>query len=235
MLISPSPSSRFGYKLSRDAAEQLSRNWWIVLLDGLLLILAGILIFSIDWDTRSLATFIGALFILEGLAVALTGGFNKTTQRTNVIFGLLSIAAGVAIIVWPSPGLTAVAVFLGAWLIVVGTTTIVGSFAARDVIPNWWLWLIVGLLEVPLGVLALADPGATLAAIITVGGIWAVAVGVMRVVLSFEIKRLPHEVDKAFGATDDDKRTTKTETKTDGAAKANGVSTPNGSAVHAAS
>jgi hypothetical protein len=47
-------------------------------------------------------------------------------------------------------------------------------------------------------VLALADPGDTLAALITVGGIWGVAVGVSRIVMSFEIKRLPHDVDKAF-------------------------------------
>jgi uncharacterized membrane protein HdeD (DUF308 family) len=39
--------------------------------------------------------------------------------------------------------------------------------------------LLLGLAEVPLGVLALADPGATLAAIVTVGGIWAVVVGVV--------------------------------------------------------
>ena len=46
--------------------------------------------------------------------------------------------------------------------------------------------------------LALADPGATLAALVTVGGIWAVAVGVSRVVMSFELKRLPHDVDQAY-------------------------------------
>jgi uncharacterized membrane protein HdeD (DUF308 family) len=51
---------------------------------------------------------------------------------------------------------------------------------------------------VPLGVLALADPGATLAAIITVGGIWAVAIGVMRIVLAFEVKRLPETVDQVW-------------------------------------
>ena len=65
-------------------------------------------------------------------------------------------------------------------------------------IPDWWLLLLLGLLEVPLGVLALANPGATLAAIITVGGIWAVAIGVTRIVLAFEVKRLPDDVDRAL-------------------------------------
>jgi uncharacterized membrane protein HdeD (DUF308 family) len=89
---------------------------------------------------------------------------------------------------------------LGAWLIVSGTIAIAGSFAAREVLPNWWLLLIIGLLEIPLGVLALANPGATLAALITVAGIWAVAIGVMRVVLAFEVKRLPASVDRDFVA-----------------------------------
>ena len=69
--------------------------------------------------------------------------------------------------------------------------------------------MLLGIAEVALGVLALANPGATLAAIVTVGGIWAVAIGVMRIVLSFEIKRLPDEVDKLWvpGANGDAKRT----------------------------
>jgi Short repeat of unknown function (DUF308) len=114
--------------------------------------------------------------------------------------GLLSIAAGIVIIVWPEPGLVAVAIILGAWLIVTGTLAITGAFAARGLLPNWWLLLIVGLLEIALGVLPLANPGATLAALITVAGIWAVVFGVMRVVLAFEIKRLPDDVDHALAA-----------------------------------
>jgi murein tripeptide amidase MpaA len=58
--------------------------------------------------------------------------------------------------------------------------------------------LLIGLLEIPLGVLALANPGATLVALITVAGIWAVAIGVMRVVTAFEVKQLPSYVDQAW-------------------------------------
>ena len=191
----------FGYRLTREAAQQLARSWWVLLLNGALLIVAGFLIFSIDWSVRSLATFIGALFILQGVMEALTTGIDARVRRANVVTGLLSIAAGVVIIVWPSPGLVVLAIVLGAWLIVMGTIAIAGAFAARSVIPDWWLLLLLGLAEVALGVLALANPGATLAAIITVGGIWAVAIGVMRIVLSFQVRRLPSDVDTAWGAT----------------------------------
>jgi hypothetical protein len=200
MFVAPGSKPPFGYTLTREAAQQIARNWWLLLLNGAVLIVAGFLIFSIDWTIRDLATFIGALFIVQGIATALTTGIDARVRRMNVITGLLSIAAGVAIIVWPEPGLLAVAIFLGAWLIVTGTIAISAAFAARRLLPQWWLLLIVGLLEIPLGVLALADPGTTLAALITVAGIWAVAIGVMRIVLAFEIKRLPDDVDELFAA-----------------------------------
>jgi uncharacterized membrane protein HdeD (DUF308 family) len=211
MFAAPGTVPRFGYRLTREAAEQIARNWWLMLLNGALLVVAGFLIFSVDWTIRSLATFIGVLFIVQGVAEALTTGIDARVRRANVLTGLLSMGAGVAIIVWPGPGLTALAIVLGAWLIVSGTLAISGAFAARRFLPDWWLLLILGLLEIPLGVLALANPGATLAALITVAGIWAVAIGVMRIVLSFQVKHLPEDIDKAWGVTANG-RATHTET-----------------------
>jgi uncharacterized membrane protein HdeD (DUF308 family) len=197
MFVTPASFDNFGNQLTRDAAESLSRNWTTLLLDGLVLIVAGVLIWSIDWSVRSLSTFIGALFIFEGLWIMLTAGVSF--RAGNFLTGLLSVAAGIVIIAWPSPSLIVLGIFLGSWLIVVGTISVSGAFAARRVISDWWLLLILGVSEVILGVLALADPGATLAALITVGGIWAVVIGAMRVVLAFQIRHLPQDVDAALG------------------------------------
>ena len=199
MFVAPG-TMPFGYKLTRQAAQDLARNWWVLLFNGALLVVAGFLIFSIDWTIGSLATFIGAVFIFQGVMEALTTGIDARVRQANVVTGLLSIATGILIIVWPSPGLLAVAIILGAWLVVMGTIALSGAFSARRIIPDWWLLLLLGLAEVALGVLALANPGATLAALITVGGIWAVAIGVMRIILSFQVKRLPDEVDTAWRA-----------------------------------
>src|SRR3954464_11827531 len=142
MFVAPGTLPDIGRKLTRDVAERLARNWWLLLLNGLLLVVAGVLLFSIDWSVRSLATFIGALFVFEGVSLALTAGIDARVRQVNVVTGLLSIAAGVAIIVWPGPGLVAVAIFLGAWLIVMGTFTIAGAFAASGLLPGWWMWLV---------------------------------------------------------------------------------------------
>ena len=198
MFVTPASFDDFPDQLTHDAAEQLSRNWTALLFNGLVLIVAGVLIWSIDWSVESLSTFIGALFIFEGLWVMLTSGISA--RAANFGTGLLSVAAGVVIIVWSDVSITVLGIFLGAWLIVVGTISISGAFAARRVLPDWWLLLLLGLVEVPLGVLALADPGGTLAALITVGGIWAVVIGTMRIVLAFQLRHLPDDVDKAMAA-----------------------------------
>src|SRR3954462_8505954 len=98
MLVAPDKFPDIGHKLTRDAAERVAANRWRLLLNGLLLIVAGVLVFSIDCSVRSLSTFIGALFIFEGVSRALTAGIDERVRRGNVFTGLLSIAAGIAII-----------------------------------------------------------------------------------------------------------------------------------------
>jgi uncharacterized membrane protein HdeD (DUF308 family) len=204
MYVTPASFDSFGQRLTRDAAERLARNWTTVLFNGLVLLVAGVLIWSIDWSVRSLSTFIGALFIFEGIWAMLTSGIDN--RAANIITGILSVIAGLVIITWPSPSLIVLGIFLGSWLIVVGTLSITGAFAARKVLPDWWLLLVLGLAEVSLGVLALADPGATLAALITVGGIWAVVIGAMRIVLAFQLRSLPKDVDAAYADAGKDGR-----------------------------
>ena len=80
--------------------------------------------------------------------------------------------------------------------------------AGRRLLPDWWLLLLIGVSELILAVLALAEPGATLAALITVGGIWAVAIGAMRVVLAFQLRHLPQDVDAALAQRSRDGRAT---------------------------
>jgi uncharacterized membrane protein HdeD (DUF308 family) len=184
-----------GQRLTHAVAERIARNWSTVLINGLLLAAAGILIFSINWTLGSLSTFLGSLFIFQGLMLGLTPGLGSRTRTTNVVIGLLSIALGIFVIALPTPGLVALGILLGSWLIVIGTITILGAFAVRRILQDWWLFLLDGLVAIPLGVLALAEPGATLAALVTVGGIWAVVVGVVRVVTAFQLRRLPDEVD----------------------------------------
>ena len=148
---------------------------------------------------ESLGTFIGVMYILQGLSLALTRPLDGSGRGANLAGGALAAAAGVALIVWPDKGLTVVGVFVGVFVVSYGLLHIVGALANRQV-PYWWLMLVLGLIEVPIGIWALRRPGLTIAVIVTLVGAWAVVYGIWQCVMAFEVRNLARRLD-APGAT----------------------------------
>jgi uncharacterized membrane protein HdeD (DUF308 family) len=112
-----------------------------------------------------------------------------------VIAGLLGIGAGIALLVWPDRGLYVLAVFIGVWVVLSGLLHIVGAFVNRQA-PYWWLVLILGLIEVPIGIWAMRRPGLTLAVLITLAGAWAIVTGIWQVLIAFEVRDLPKRLSR---------------------------------------
>ena len=179
-----------------DEAEVVARSWWIFLVSGIISLVFGLLILSVDWSLNGLAAFIGTLFILQGVAYLLTPPLDGGTRSTNVVLGLLGIAAGIVLLAWPDKGLYTLGVFIGAWVVASGLLHIVGAFVNRHA-PHWWLVLVLGLIEVPIGIWAMRRPGLTLAVIVTLAGAWAVVTGIWQCLIAFEVRSLPRRMSRA--------------------------------------
>jgi uncharacterized membrane protein HdeD (DUF308 family) len=192
MLLNP-VSDRDVFEI--DEAEQVASDWWLFLLTGIISLVFGALILSIDWGVDSLAAFVGALFIIQGVAWGITRPLDGGTRSTNLIAGGLGIAAGIALLVWPDRGLYTLAVFIGIWIVLSGLLHIVGAFVNRQA-PYWWLVLVFGLIEVPIGIWALRRPGLTLAVIVTLVGAWAIVTGIWQILIAFEIRNLPKRLSR---------------------------------------
>jgi uncharacterized membrane protein HdeD (DUF308 family) len=192
VLLNPiNPPERFDI----DEAEQVARSWWLILLAGLISLVFGALILSIDWSVASLAAFVGTLFVIQGAAFLITRPLDGGTRTTNVIAGLLGVGAGIALLVWPDRGLYVLAVFVGIWIVTSGLLHIVGAFANRHA-PYWWLVLVLGVIEVPIGIWAMRRPGLTLAVIITLTGVWAIVTGIWQCLIAFEVRNLPRRLSR---------------------------------------
>jgi uncharacterized membrane protein HdeD (DUF308 family) len=178
-----------------DAAG-VARYWPFLLLGGLISIVFGALILSIEWSVESLGTFIGVMYILQGLSLALTRPLDGSGRGANLAGGALAAAAGIALIVWPDKGIVVVGVFVGVFVVSYGLLHIVGSLANRQV-PYWWLMLVLGLIEVPIGIWALRRPGLTIAVIVTLVGAWAVVYGIWQCVMAFEVRNLRRRLHTA--------------------------------------
>jgi uncharacterized membrane protein HdeD (DUF308 family) len=178
-----------------DEAEEVAKSWWLFLIAGVTSLVFGALILAIDWTVDELAAFVGVLFIIQGAAFLITKPLDGGTRSTNVIAGLLGIGAGIALLVWPGRGLYVLAVFVGIWVITSGLLHIVGAFVNRHA-PHWWLVLILGLIEVPIGIWAMRRPGLTLAVIVTLAGVWAIVTGIWQILIAFEVRSLPRRLSR---------------------------------------
>jgi uncharacterized membrane protein HdeD (DUF308 family) len=187
MLLNP-VSDRDVFEL--DEAEVVARSWWLFLLAGTVSLVFGALILSVDWSVDGLAAFVGTLFIIQGAAYLITRPLDGGDRLTNVVAGLLGVAAGIVLLSWPGRGLYTLAVFVGIWVISSGALHIVGAFVNRQA-PHWWLVLLLGVIEVPIGIWAMRRPGLTLAVIVTLSGAWAVVTGIWQVLIAFEVRNLP--------------------------------------------
>jgi uncharacterized membrane protein HdeD (DUF308 family) len=190
MLMNPlNERTQFG----RAEAEEASRHWGIFLFAGITSIVFGALILTIDWSVNSLGTFVGVLFVLQGAWLAITPSLDGSGRWSNLGAGVIAIVAGVALIVWPDKGLQTIGVFVGIFVLSLGILHIAGAISNRHV-PNWWHMLVLGLVEVPIGVWAMRRPGQTIVLLVTLTGAWAVVSGIYQMLTAFELKKLPQRV-----------------------------------------
>lgn len=173
--------------------HMLAKNWWLVLLRGIVSILFGLVAFA--WPGLTLFTlvlFYGAFALVDGiiaLASAFTGGAKPVPTWWLVLVGIAGIAAGIITFLWP--GLTAIVlvIFIGAWALVHGIFEIIGAIKLRKEIDNEWMLILAGVISVVFGLLVLFAPGAG-----ALGLIWAIAAysivfGVLLIGLSFRLRK----------------------------------------------
>lgn len=170
----------------------LSRNWWLVLLRGVLAILFGLAAFV--WPGITLLTLIvlfGIYAIVDGL-VAVGTGLARTKESprwwTFLVEGLLSIGAGVVALVWPGLTTLVLIYMIALWAVFTGVLEIVAAIRLRHEITNEWMLALGGVISIALGVLLFFQPAAGTLAVVWTIGAYAIIFGILLVVLGFRLR-----------------------------------------------
>jgi uncharacterized membrane protein HdeD (DUF308 family) len=180
---------------TRDQIDNVSRNWWVLLLTGILGVVAGGIILFTDWSVGDLAAFIGAVLLFRGIFTMFSVPLDGSGRGWSVVLGAMEALVGLTVWVWPGPTLLVVAFFIGWYVLFSGIMTIAGSISARSVLPYWGLMLAFGALETLFSFWLLARPGLTLVAAVLALGLWSMIYGVVQIVLAFETKNLSARAD----------------------------------------
>jgi uncharacterized membrane protein HdeD (DUF308 family) len=101
-----------------------------------------------------------------------------------MLVGLVSIAAGVIVLLKPSDSLVTLAVIAGIFILIDGAFDLATSFSRRT--ENRGLSAIVGVISIVVGVLLIRHPIGGVLAVALLIGIWLIAAGVVGVVRAFD-------------------------------------------------
>jgi uncharacterized membrane protein HdeD (DUF308 family) len=173
--------------------EILSRYWWMTVLRGIFWILFGIVILASPGISLLSLTFaFGIVIFADGIlnvANAFSGRKVHDDWWVLLLVGLTGI--GVGLLTFYSPQATALAIvfYVAIWAIATGLLEIVAAVRLRKQIEGE-LWLILaGIASVVFGVLLVARPAAGALTLLWLIAVYAIAFGVLLLLLAFRVRR----------------------------------------------
>lgn len=172
-------------------SDVISKNWYLVLIRGLIMLLLAYLIFQSPAGALvTYALYIGIGFIITGL-FEVFGGVASRKENDNwgwtVFGGIIDIVVGYVLLA--HPGLTAAMIpfIIGFWGSFYGFFLVIDSFATKG---NFAIKFISGLLLILLSGVLMFNPLAAGMSIAVWVAIMLVVAGIYNIFLSFKIKSL---------------------------------------------
>lgn len=179
----------------------LSRNWGWIVLRGVAAILFGLLAFAWPGLTLALLVLAWGIYAISDGILALIAAFGIKDEGKPMwqllLVGLIGIGAGVY--TFARPGMTALVLlsFIAIWAVAVGIFQILAAFRLRKVIANEWMLALSGAVSLVFGILMWMRPGAGALAVVWVIACFAIAFGLLLVMLGFKLKGLAGHLPKA--------------------------------------
>jgi uncharacterized membrane protein HdeD (DUF308 family) len=116
---------------------------------------------------------------------------------TLLVRGLAAIAFGLVAVFWPGPTLIVLVFLFSAFIIASGVMNVVFALAGRRWSNMWLFILILGILEIGVGIYAVRNPAISLAAFILLVGFTLLFRGLLQIIAAF-METTPDGASKAL-------------------------------------
>jgi uncharacterized membrane protein HdeD (DUF308 family) len=177
---------------SPGTARFFGRNWFVLLLRGILAIVLGILVFTRPvWSLGAIMLAFAFYAVIEGasaLFAAILGRRHRDDRWLLLLEGIVGI--GVGIVTLRTPAITAVLMifFIAIWALATGVLRLVESVRLRrEIQGEVWLGL-GGVASVIFALLIMMRPLAGAIAMVRVIGVYALILGTTEVMLAFRVR-----------------------------------------------
>jgi uncharacterized membrane protein HdeD (DUF308 family) len=172
------------------AGDAAAFPWWVMLLEGIVALVLGILLFMYPGVTAVVAIWFVALYwVITGIITLASIFWDRTQWGWKLFWGVISIAAGWFIMTNPIIGagtfLWTFALILGIQGLILGVVQVVAAFQGAG-----WGRGVLGAISMLFGVLILMYLWQAALVLPWIFGIFAVAGGLAAIFFSFQLRKM---------------------------------------------
>lgn len=146
---------------------------------------------------------VGIYVIVHGIVLIAVdfAAHNAYVPFYGIMSGILSIIVGVILLAMPNALPTIFAIALGIWIILSSVNVISVAVSVKNYVSKWYLWLILGIVDLLCGIIVLFNPFASSLTIVVLGGIVIMVHSVITIVDMVLIRKDAKDVEKAIEAS----------------------------------
>jgi len=104
--------------------------------------------------------------------------------------GLFAILLGIVALLMPGITFTTLVMFLGAYMFIDGIFSVASAISSRKTMDAWGWMLGIGIISIIAGIVTLRNPFATGAALIYLVAFWAIAIGILEIVVAIRLRKV---------------------------------------------
>lgn len=178
------------------------KKWWVILIQGILMFILGLFIFSNPVEVLAgISLWFGIIILVTGIIGVFGWLFAGSGERDtgSLIWSLLSALFGILILSNLLAAMKAVTIIFGLWVLFTGLSLTTNGWSLKKESSMGWFLLIVGILGIIAGLMMIMNMGSGAAGIATILGITIILTGIAMILLSFAKKAIAGKVKDKIG------------------------------------
>jgi len=183
--------------------QLLLKKWWVILLQGILLIILSIYIFNNpDEVLAGISFWFGLLVLGSGLLgiLAWIGADKEEKENMSLIWSVLTFGFGLLMLFNLMATMKTLTVIFGLWVLVSGFLLFTKGWRLKDDSIIGWIMVVIGGLSVAAAVMMIFNVGTGAVGISTLLGLQVLLTGIALVLLSFAKKIIVNKVKNKIGS-----------------------------------
>lgn len=175
------------------------KNWWVLLVLGILFIGLGIFVFANPLESYiTIAVFFAVSMLISGLFqkwFAISNRDELEGWGWQLALGIMEAIIGIVLLFNLNFTMSVLPFYVGFWLLFKAFALIGFSFELKSYkVLNWWYYLVFGLLLTLLSWLIILNPLFGGMTIVVWTGIALIVAGIAYIMLSFKLKKVNRKI-----------------------------------------